>query len=68
MSWTRLLFEVASELWRERQQEKARQRAAEAWANAPAHVRACLACGEIAYTPGQTRCDRCGAELTPRPK
>lgn len=40
-----------------------KQRAAKAWAETKASVRACHRCREIAYTPGQTVCTKCGATL-----
>jgi uncharacterized paraquat-inducible protein A len=64
VSWVvtaaRLAYELGNELWREHQRAKAKERAAQQWANTPASVRACVRCGELAYQPGQVRCFRCG--------
>jgi len=56
-------YELGSELWHEHRREQARQRARDAWANTPAPIRACARCSEIAYTPGQVACNRCGSVL-----
>ena len=63
MGLLRFVLEVAQELGHERRAAKARQRAAERWASTPGPRRMCRNCSEIAYTPGQTRCDKCGAVL-----
>jgi hypothetical protein len=64
MKWLVLVGEVAYDLardaWRERKRRKA---AAKAWAEQPAPVRACPSCREVAYTPGQLSCLRCGSRL-----
>lgn len=54
------VYEMADEVLRERARRNA---AAKAWAETPAPIRACPKCNEIAYTPGQVRCCRCGAAL-----
>ena len=59
----RFAFELGSELWREWRRDAARERAAKQWAETPAPVRGCPRCREIAYTPGQTTCHKCGAPL-----
>lgn len=41
----------------------AKQKAARAWAETPAPIRACFRCQEIAYLPGQVACNKCGALL-----
>lgn len=56
----RLAYEVGSELWRENQRAKAKERADQQRANTPVTVRACVRCGELAYQPDQVRCFRCG--------
>lgn len=63
-SWLGALLELA---WREWRQERRRARnaqvARDAWANTPVPVRGCPKCREIAYTPRQTHCNKCGAQL-----
>lgn len=61
--WIRLGVEIASEVWHEVRRERSARRAAEAWATTPAPTRACVRCREVAYTPGQTVCAKCGAGL-----
>lgn len=39
------------------------ERAAKQWAETPALARGCPRCREVAYTPGQTTCHKCGASL-----
>jgi hypothetical protein len=64
MKWVGLIaelaYDLAREAWRDR---KRKQAAAKAWAERPAPIRGCPRCGEIAYTPGQVACGRCGALL-----
>jgi hypothetical protein len=55
-----LAWELGSEFWRERQKKR---KAAAEWAARPAPIRACFRCKEIAYTPGQVECAKCGALL-----
>lgn len=68
MSALRPLYEfavdLAIDLAVEKLQGLQRQRAASArWAQTPAPVRACPSCREVAYTPGQLACTKCGARL-----
>lgn len=59
----RFVFEVGVELWqtwRSKQKEKAR---AKIVAETPAVIRGCPRCNEIAFTPGQVTCTKCGALL-----
>jgi hypothetical protein len=41
----------------------AKKRAQDHWSKAPAVIRGCPRCHEIAYTPGQVACNKCGAFL-----
>lgn len=63
MNWAQLIIEIGSELWRERKRKKAADRAAREWAEKPAAIRACRRCNEIAFTPGQVACTKCGSVL-----
>lgn len=63
MSLADLLVRVGEELWRALERRAERQRAAKAWAERPAPVRACPRCGEVAYTPGLSQCPKCGAPI-----
>lgn len=63
MNWARLAFEVGSELWREWRRKRAADERAKEWAETPAPIRACFRCREIAYTPRQVSCNRCGGLL-----
>lgn len=56
----RFVFEVGVELWRRWKQDEAKARA---WTQTPAAVRSCPRCNEIAFTPGQVTCTKCGALL-----
>lgn len=64
MKWIALLgelaYDLAAEAWRDR---KRRQAEAKAWAERPAPIRGCSRCNEIAFTPGQVACGRCGTLL-----
>lgn len=53
-----LLMGLAVGLW-------ARWRRLRLWPTRAAVPRACPRCREIAYTPGQERCNKCGAALFP---
>jgi len=41
----------------------ARKRKAKQWAETPSVIRGCARCNEIAYTPGQVACSKCGGLL-----
>lgn len=59
-----MLLDLAVDLAVDKLREIQRKRgAAKAWAQTPAPVRACPQCGEVAYTPGQTHCTKCGTPL-----
>ncbi len=59
----KFLFELGSEMWTEYRLAKRKQKEADAWAATPNAIRACFKCKEIAYTPGQVTCAKCGALL-----
>lgn len=59
----RFLYELAHELWHERQRAQKIRRAREAWATKPGPRRTCSNCREIAYLPDQLECFKCGAIL-----
>lgn len=63
MNWARLAFEIGSELLHEWRRKRAAAKAARAWAERTSPMRACPYCREIAYTPGQTACFKCGRLL-----
>lgn len=63
MNWARLALEVGSELWREWRAERRARKAKEAWAKTLAPIRGCPQCREIAFTPGQVSCNKCGGLL-----
>lgn len=62
-SLARFALEVGSELWREWRKERAQAKAQREWAETPATIRGCARCNEIAYTPGQVACSKCGGLL-----
>ena len=62
----RLAAEIGAELWQEWRRDRARAKAAQQWAETPASVRACPRCREVAYTPGQAHCTKCGSALNGR--
>lgn len=53
------------EAWQAKRRARriAERRAREQWAQTRATIRACPRCHEIAYTPGQVACSKCGALL-----
>ncbi len=53
-------FAVAERVVAQLDRRRAAQRA---WANEPAPRRRCAVCSEIAYTPRQTKCFKCGTTL-----
>jgi hypothetical protein len=65
MSLRLLLSEVAVELLTGWLEERRRKRLARAHAETPVTPQACPKCLEIAYSPGQARCFKCGAGLVP---
>jgi hypothetical protein len=63
-SLSRLLAELRYDLSREALQNRKRRREAQKeWANTPAPTRSCPKCKEIAFTPGQVACAKCGTLL-----
>lgn len=56
----RLAYELAAEILHE---ELKKRRERKRWPKTGTAVRGCPRCREIAYTPGQTLCNKCGAPL-----
>jgi hypothetical protein len=66
MNWVKLAIDAAKlayELADEAVRERRRIKAAERWAKTANDVKACPQCREIAYTPKQVSCNKCGALL-----